>query len=74
VDGEGGDRSLVCLRVDDLTGYLAEVTARGGRVVAGPLAQGDRIQAAYLRDPEGNLIEIQEWLATRTGQAVLPAS
>ncbi len=70
VDGEGADRSLVCLRVDDLAAYLAEVTARGGQVVAGPLDQGDRIRAAYLRDPEGNLIEVQQWLATRDGRPV----
>lgn len=68
-----GDRSLVVLRVDDLADYLAGVAARGGRVVAGPLAQGDRIRAAYLRDPDGNLVEIQQWLATATGDPVPPA-
>lgn len=68
-----GDRSLVVPRVDDLADYLAGVTDRGGRVVAGPLAQGDRIRAAYLRDPEDNLVEIQQWLATTTGEPVPPA-
>jgi catechol 2,3-dioxygenase-like lactoylglutathione lyase family enzyme len=61
------DRFLICLRVEDLEGYLAEVTARGGVVVAGPITQDGRIRTAYLRDPAGNLTEIQQWLATRSG-------
>lgn len=75
VSGDRGrDTALVCLRVDDLTAYLADVTARGGAVVAGPMDQGDRVRVAYLRDPEGNLIELQQWLATRTGAAVPPTA
>ena len=31
----------------------------------GPGPMGDRIQVAYLEDPEGNLIELQEWLVLR---------
>jgi lactoylglutathione lyase len=74
VTGErGGDQAVVALRVDDLSSYLAEVAARGGRVVAGPVELGGRIRSAYLRDPEGNLIEIQQWLSTRTGEPVPPA-
>jgi lactoylglutathione lyase len=67
LDGElrASDRSTVCLRVADLDAYLAEVTARGARVLADPVVQDGRIRTAYLRDPEGNLIEIQQWLATR---------
>ena len=68
--GRGPDAALVCLRVDDLADYLAQVTARGGQLVTGPLDQGDRLRAAYLRDPEGNLIELQQWLATRSGRPV----
>ena len=64
---------MVCLRVDDLDDYLGEVSGRGGDVVAGPVDQG-RLRAAYLRDPEGNLIEIQQWLATRDGAPVPPAT
>jgi predicted enzyme related to lactoylglutathione lyase len=68
----GGDAALVSLRVDDLGAYLAEVTARGARVVAGPVTFGDRTRNAYLRDPEGNLIELQQWLKVRDGGAVPP--
>lgn len=59
------DRSLVSLRVDDLDEYVRAVTARGAALVAGPLAQSERVRAAYLRDPDGNLIEIQQWLVTQ---------
>lgn len=66
----GGDRAMVSLRVDELTGYLAGVTARGGAVLAGPVDFDGRLLGAYLRDPEGNLIEIQQWLTTRSGGPV----
>jgi lactoylglutathione lyase len=59
-----GDGALVALRVDDLDAYLAEITTRGATVLSGPVDLG-RLRAAYLRDPEGNLIELQQWLATR---------
>lgn len=68
------DSALVSLRVDDLGEYLAELAARGAEIAAGPVEFGGRIRCAYLRDPEGNLIEIQQWLATRSGEPVPPAS
>lgn len=68
------DRSMVCLRVDDLAGYLADVAGRGGAVVAGPFEQDGRVRTAYLRDPAGNLTEIQQWLATRSGGPVPSAN
>ena len=34
------------------------------------MALGHRIRVAYLRDPEGNLLELQQWLATRDGGPV----
>ncbi|MBF6331704.1 VOC family protein [Nocardia transvalensis] len=67
------DTALVSLRVDDLDDYLAAVRERGAEIACGPLAFGDRIRCAYLRDPEENLIEIQQWLATRSGEPVPPA-
>lgn len=70
----GPDHALIVLRVDDLDAYTAEVTERGGHVLAGPVVHGDRVRAAYLRDPDGNLIEIQQWLVTRDGGPVPPAS
>jgi lactoylglutathione lyase len=68
------DRAMIALRVDDLDAFLAEVTARGGHVLAGPVDIGGRLRAAYLRDPEGTLVELQQWLTTRSGGPVPPAS
>ncbi|HJP76756.1 MAG TPA: VOC family protein [Pseudonocardiaceae bacterium] len=73
-DAPSGDAALVSLRVDDLDAYLAEVAGRGAQVVAGPVTFGDRTRNAYLRDPEGNLIELQQWLTVRDGGAVPSAS
>ncbi len=68
------DAALVCLRVDDLDEYLAGLTARGGEVLAGPVEHDGRVRCAYLRDPAGNLIEIQQWLRVRDGGPVPSAS
>ncbi|HEX4224481.1 MAG TPA: VOC family protein [Pseudonocardiaceae bacterium] len=67
------DAALVALRVDDLDAYLAEVIARGATVIAGPVEFGGRTRNAYLRDPEGNLIEIQQWLEVQDGGPIPPA-
>ena len=69
-----GDTALISLRVDDLDAYLTEIRARGAEIASGPVEFGGRIRCAYLRDPEGNLIEIQQWLVTRSGEPVPPAS
>ncbi|BCK57527.1 VOC family protein [Nocardia wallacei] len=68
------DSALISLRVDDLGGYLTELGARGAEIAAGPVEFGGRVRCAYLRDLEGNLIEIQQWLTTRSGGPVPPAS
>ncbi|WP_327696965.1 VOC family protein [Streptomyces sp. NBC_00459] len=60
-----GHRALVVLRVDDLDATHAELTARGADFTRTPAPMGDRMRVAYLEDPEGNLIELQEWLAPR---------
>jgi lactoylglutathione lyase len=60
-----GHRALVVLRVDDLDAAHADLTARGAVFTRDPGPMGDRIKVAYLEDPEGNLIELQEWLAPR---------
>ncbi|MFD4571128.1 VOC family protein [Streptomyces sp. NPDC058417] len=57
-----GHRSLVALRVDDLDDYCARITARGAELVHGPALFTDRMRVAHLKDPEGNLVELQEWL------------
>jgi catechol 2,3-dioxygenase-like lactoylglutathione lyase family enzyme len=72
--GPACDAAMVSLRVDDLDAYLAEVRARGAEVLAGPVDFGGRVLGAYLRDPEGNLIEIQQWLQVRDGGAVPSAN
>ncbi|MGW1889046.1 VOC family protein [Streptomyces sp. NPDC002004] len=64
-DTVNGHRSLVVLRVDDLDAYCAEITSRGAVLIHGPAAMTDRMRVAHLRDPEGNLVEIQEWLLLR---------
>ncbi|MEU2717188.1 VOC family protein [Streptomyces sp. NPDC007205] len=60
-----GHRSLVVLRVDDLDTYVAEITARGAVLLHGPAPMTDRMRVAHLKDPEGNLVELQEWLLLR---------
>jgi lactoylglutathione lyase len=67
-----GDSALVALRVDDLDAYIAEITGRGAACTE-PVVLGDRLKASYLRDPEGNLLELQQWLVTRSGEPVPPA-
>ena len=61
-----GHRSLVVLRVDDLDAYTTEVVSRGATLVHGPAPMTDRMRVAHLKDPEGNLVELQEWLLLRT--------
>ncbi|MFD7705864.1 VOC family protein [Streptomyces sp. NPDC059785] len=61
-----GHRSLVVLRVDDLDAYCEAVAARGGVLVHGPAPLTDRMRVAHLKDPEGNLVELQEWLLLRS--------
>ncbi|MBF9068319.1 VOC family protein [Streptacidiphilus fuscans] len=58
-------RALVALRVDDLDKAVAGIRQRGGTVDAGPAPMGDRLNVAYVRDPEGNVVELQEWLTPR---------
>jgi lactoylglutathione lyase len=57
--------SPVVLKVDDLGEYAASVVARGATLVAEPSVMWERLRVACLRDPEGNLLELQEWLVSR---------
>ncbi|MFE0100159.1 VOC family protein [Streptomyces sp. NPDC059009] len=61
-----GHRSLVVLRVDDLDAYCAQIVARGAVIAHGPAPLTDRMRVAHLKDPEGNLVELQEWLLLRS--------
>jgi lactoylglutathione lyase len=60
-----GHRSLVVLRVDDLDATCARIVERGGVIAQGPAPMTDRMRVAHLKDPEGNLVELQEWLLLR---------
>ncbi|QMU75511.1 VOC family protein [Streptacidiphilus sp. PB12-B1b] len=61
----GGDAALLVLKVDDLDAITAELRSRGAPLEAGPEDRWERLRVAYLRDPEGNLIELQQWTAPR---------
>ena len=55
-----GDGALVVVRVDDVD---AEADRLGEHVVAGPVDRADwGIRVAYVRDPAGNLIELNREL------------
>jgi predicted enzyme related to lactoylglutathione lyase len=64
-DTVNGHRSLVVLRVEALDAYCEEITLRGATVLHGPVSLTDRLRVAHLKDPEGNLVELQEWLLLR---------
>ncbi|MEV6170410.1 VOC family protein [Streptomyces sp. NPDC051954] len=65
-DTATGHRSLVVLRVDDLDTYCDRITARGATLLHGPTHTTARLRVAHLKDPEGNLVELQEWLLLHT--------
>jgi lactoylglutathione lyase len=68
-----GDVFIVSLRVDDLDEYIAGVADRGATCTP-PVVLDERIKVSYVRDPEGHLIELQQWLVTRSGATVPPVS
>ncbi|MFF1683959.1 MULTISPECIES: VOC family protein [unclassified Streptomyces] len=61
-DAPDGHRSLVVLRVDDLDAYCEQIVARGAEILHGPAPMTDRMRVAHLKDPEDNIVELQEWL------------
>ncbi|MGW3492264.1 VOC family protein [Streptomyces sp. NPDC001020] len=65
-DEATGHRSLVVLRVDDLEAYCEGITTRGATLLHGPAPMTDRMRVAHLKDPEGNLVELQQWLLLRS--------
>ncbi|MET7514903.1 VOC family protein [Streptomyces sp. NPDC005480] len=64
-DAPDGHRSLVVLRVDDLDEYCEQIVARGAEILHGPAPMTDRMRVAHLKDPEDNIVELQEWLLMR---------
>jgi predicted enzyme related to lactoylglutathione lyase len=63
--GTGGPRALVVLRVESVDEAADRIRARGHELLAEPQVQWERLRVAYLTDPEGNLVELQEWTAPR---------
>ncbi|KAB8184579.1 VOC family protein [Microbispora catharanthi] len=65
VDLDGGrDGTMLVLTVDDVDRAAAVGAANGGRVVAPPSARpewGPTCRTAHLRDPDGNLLELQSY-------------
>jgi lactoylglutathione lyase len=62
---EGGERTLIVIKVDDVDATLAQLRERGAKIEKDASERWGRLRVAYLRDPEGNLIELQQWLAKR---------
>ena len=63
--GDGsGDKALIALKVEDLDLTIGALRARGAVPLAEPSVQWGRLKIAHLRDPEHNLIELQQWLAS----------
>lgn len=60
-----GLRALLVIHVDDLESVVAAWTARGARFEGPPRDAWGRMRVAYLRDPEENWLELQEWVAPR---------
>src|SRR4051812_31075571 len=56
------DKALIALKVDDVDATVATLRERGTSVLGEPVVQWGRMKVAYLRDPEQNLIELQQWL------------
>ena len=59
---DAGDRALLVLKVADLNTCISDLSGRGANVVRQPREAWGRLLVAYVRDPEGNLIEFQQWL------------
>ncbi|MBO4271654.1 VOC family protein [Microbispora triticiradicis] len=62
--GGGRDGTMLVLTVDDVGRAAAVAAAGGGSVVAPPVARpewGPTCRTAHLRDPDGNLLEIQSY-------------
>lgn len=61
--GDGApDNAVLALKVDDLDVTISSLSARGVQLLAPPSTQWGRLKVAHLRDPEQNLIELQQWL------------
>ncbi len=57
-----GDRALIVIKVEDLDNAVTSARARGATFLGEPKTAWGRLRLIYLRDPEQNLIELQQWL------------
>ena len=59
LDADIQDRAALVLRVDDVTAVYKKLTAKGVEFVTGPVERKEwGCRTSHLRDPDGNLIEI----------------
>lgn len=56
------DRFVIAIKVDDLDEAVKALRTRGAQFLTEPTTAWGRIKLAHLRDPERNLIELQQWL------------
>jgi lactoylglutathione lyase len=59
------DTGHAAIALQDRAQMTDVLTACGADFTWAPVPMGDRMRVAYLEDPEGNRIELQEWLALR---------
>ncbi|MFC4913872.1 VOC family protein [Actinomadura gamaensis] len=60
----GQDRSMLVFKVDDVDAAAKSLEALGASVVAAPADRpewGPNLRSAHLRDPDGNLLELQSY-------------
>jgi len=55
------DTQLVCIKVDDLEVAAKDLASRGASMLAPPAVRYGALRTAYLRDPAGTLLELQQW-------------
>lgn len=59
VDATAQDKSMLIIRVEDVDAEAARLAGLGVKIINGPLDHpGWGMRTAYLRDPDGNLIEL----------------
>jgi lactoylglutathione lyase len=59
IDITGQDRSMLIIGVDDVDAEVTKLVGLGINIINGPLNHPDwGMRSAYLRDPDGNLIEL----------------
>ena len=59
LDADIQDRAALVLRVDDVTAVYKKLTAKGVEFVTDPVVRKEwGCRTSHLRDPDGNLIEI----------------